>query len=325
MMAMRDEATSELQIQTLLALRRLADELATIDPNAADGDELAARTLTGELQRLSRRTLELLDVFRRDETSSPSLDAIDQDAWQTTSNVEPGIADMAFAVTIELRSVQRELGRASSVVERFIAIEAARRKLRRAIRVTLETARTIGIADVLGGEHRGHHHVADVASGLAVRKLYAEFRRALRSPTGKTNDEVMAAMRYAVGALAVLVSNPDYADVRANDRTALRSLRERALRWAREDRTTGTGLQILADVTACAELMRGINLRQELRAHDASLIASLRTESLSPVEWHARCAALFGLDDQLDEDLVNAGEPSAETVARAMRHLERLS
>ncbi|HEY3493668.1 MAG TPA: hypothetical protein VGK73_03235, partial [Polyangiaceae bacterium] len=151
--------------------------------------------------------------------------------------------------------------------------------------------------------------------------------RSLRSPADESREGVLAALRYAAGALAALVSEPAYAHVRASDRAPLRRLRERLLVWARHDGSASVGLELLEDVTTTADLLRGINRRQELRAHD---LAALRELSQGPREapsaWLSQLDGLFGLDDALDdliERLKRDFEPGA--VSGALARLAELS
>lgn len=288
----------------LLALRDLAGEAVAIDleNEARFPDEIV------ELRRIVEQTIERIAALQAhyepealvecQELEVPS----EPDAWMSgsRSSATSSVADISFAGGLELKRVLRDLVAAPATEERLFAAESARRKVRRAIRATLEAAWQEGM-DVLGGEHQGHHQVADVASGLAVRRLYARFRRSLRRPTERDADTVLAAVRYAGGALATLVTSPDYADVRASDRAVLRKLRERALHWARHDRRPSTGMQLIEDLWTCGDLLRGINQRQELQQHDRELSLKLASGPSGDIAaWFAALEPLLGTDDQLD-------------------------
>jgi hypothetical protein len=271
-------------LASLFALRDLAGEVAAI---ANEASEQHSTLVVDHMRGLLVRTLELLNGLMQLEP-------------------DPSVGDLCFAGGMELKRVLRELVSAQTDDARIVAAEAARRKIRRAIRATLEAAREAGV-DVLGGEHQGRHQVADLACALAVRRLYARFRRGLRRPSDDSPDAVLAAVRYAGGAIATLVSAPDFADVRVSDRAVIRRLRERALNWARHDRGAVTGLHLLEDVWTCGDLLRGINQRQELQAHDAALIAlALRGPDDSVAAWFALIDPLYGLDDAVDRILESA-------------------
>jgi hypothetical protein len=93
----------------------------------------------------------------------------------------------------------------------------------------------------------------------------------------------------------------------------LRRLRERALAWARHDRGVSSGQQLIADLWTSGDLLRGINLRQELQHHDRELVARLAGGPRGdPAEWFASLEPLFGMDDHLDAILDTArADPNA--------------
>lgn len=318
------------QLALLLELRDLATQAADLPLDREGAPALTAPA--GALRRMMERTIAILGALQRlDEIDEvPAADDDDDDAWMTggatSSRPYSQVGDVCFAGTLELTRVLRELIAAPAGDDLVIATETAHRKLRRAIRAVLEAAREAGGTDILGGEHKGRHRVADLDSALAVRRLYATFRRALRAPTDDSPEAVLAAVRYAGGALAALVTEPDYADVRASDRAVLRALRERALTWARGDRAVLTGQQLLADVETCADLLRGINRRQELRAHDLELITALCADRSGAPSWWTQLEALVGLDDVLDAVLAEARitDDGATLAARAIARLEQL-
>ena len=304
MPAMRDVA--EPFTPLLVALRDLLAELPSRIPEI-DTHELE---IFGVAKAVGDVLARAIVLFRSIEDatnvplSPPDLEAMEPDAWTPSTTRSASIADVCFGGSMELRRAERELLGARTPTEQVVAIDAVMRKLRRAVRAVLETARDVDGIDLLGGAHQGAHKVSDLQSGLAVRRLYADFRAALRTPTAHTPEAVMEAMRYAAGALASLVASPDYADVRAEDRSLFRGTRERILRWARDNRSVRAGLDILADVAACGELLRGINQRQELRVHDQDIARMFSSVGLD--EWLAHSDALRGLDDAVDQWIIQA-------------------
>jgi hypothetical protein len=113
--------------------------------------------------------------------------------------------------------------------------------------------------------------------------------------------------------------------VRASDRALLRGLRERVIAWARHDRLANAGVQLLEDVLTCANLLRGINRRQELRAYDQVVIRRLTAPG--DLDREGRSAALeslFGLDDELDALIErmrkDTGAPALAAEVRARLH-----
>jgi hypothetical protein len=223
----------------------------------------------------------------------------------------PRLGDVCFAAAFELKRALSELKTAASTEERVMAVEAGHRKLRRAARAVLgtQTSDTSAAADADAERH--------LASGLAVRRVYADFRRALRRPEGESPEQVLSAMRYAASALGAIVAAPEYFVLRAADRAIVRRLHARVLAWGRHDRAVDIGLQVLDDVWTAADLLRGINRRQEVQAHDRALIAELLAGAVPDGGgFIAALEALYGLDDALDQLLLGVnGETDPETAS----------
>lgn len=233
--------------------------------------------------------------------------ALSDELWQQVGN-------LAFAGRSELRRVERLLN-ASGVAqaERVVGCEAARRKLRRAIHAVLEVA----------GQALGHgfdiaHGDGEVEAALAVRRMYAKFRRSLPPCDAADPAQVRRALRYAAVSLAVMVGSADFSEIRVPDRQLLLGLQARILAWARERGSDAAGAQLYLDLQTAADLLRSINLRQELVAHDRALVEGLAAavaaaRSDGDVVAAARPAltALLGKDDALDQIALSATDGAA--------------
>ncbi|MBL8944713.1 MAG: hypothetical protein JNK45_16250 [Myxococcales bacterium] len=302
--------------ELLTTVRELGSSVAALDPRTGEDDPPRLVAIADDLQLLLEQAIDTLGVLRdlEDEPSAPELVL---DFGEGDSDVEEGsshrapvlspprLANICFAGIFELGRVLRELASARTRLGALVAAETARRKLLRVFRAVLDAA-----DDVAEPEPAWRREVSDLRSGLVVRRLYADFRRSLRRPDGEDTDAVLHCVRYAAGALATLVTAPAYAEARASDRALLRRLHGRALGWARSDRSVEGGLQLLDDVWTSADLLRDINRRQELRAHDATAIrAALRGPADAPTSWRSVLDSLVGLDDQLDGLILRAARP----------------
>lgn len=322
-------AATEPQPAELVAIiRAIGDEAAQLDPRVLEGDAARLAGLAHSLDRCMGSALAALGALQRhdDGAREPELvfDAELDETESTPVHVlsPPRLANVCFVGGFELTRVRRELAEATDPADVLVAAETARRKLLRACRAVLDAA-----DDVASVEPAWRNAAADLDAALVVRGLYAAFRRALRRATSEDPDAVLAAMRYAAGALATLVTSRSYEDARASDRALLRRLHERALEWARGDRGVASGLQLLDDMWTCADLLRGISRRQELRTHDTEAIRELlaRAGDPSPV-WLERLQSLLGIDDALDAAILEArrGAPSASLTAEIVERLVQL-
>jgi hypothetical protein len=231
------------------------------------------------------------------------------------------LVDVCFAAILELGQARRGLGAQLEASERAVAFETTRRRLCQTLIVVLEAA---GQRALIGD----HAQPEDLSAALRLRSRYAAFRRALRPTESSAEADVLMAVRYAAGAIAQLVSSTDFAIARAADRAVLRGLRDRMLAWARTDKSALAGLRILSDVAACADLLHGINRRQELRGHDLALLVGLRAGPAGDLPaWIADLRRLDGLDDQLDAltAQAEADRGGATTVAAIVARLEVLA
>ena len=296
-----------------VALSALRDHARLLVAPREHPDEDPPRAIREGRALIERGVALLEEVQRHDEeveieiVDDPFADAFDATALPPPST-GPSASDLCFAGLLEMKGVQRQLGEAREEDELLSAVEAGRRKLIRAIRAVLKVAHAGSeVPEALNDPL--DLSCTEVESALAARKLYARFRRSLRRPPDDTPEGVLHALRYAAGALAALRTDPAYAYVRATDRTMLRGLRERILEWARGEKAAQRGLELMGDVETTADLLRGINQRQEVRLHDRALVA--RLGALGPDDANAEVAAdlarLEGLDDALDQVLTSAG------------------
>ncbi|MFW6067282.1 MAG: hypothetical protein ACOC97_03015 [Myxococcota bacterium] len=232
------------------------------------------------------------------------------------------VAAMCFALQHELQPVRHQLSAGHSNQEQLLVLcDRARRKLRRSLRALAHAlARQAGEDIDLGDEGD-----VEVSAAVAVRYMYGKFRRALPACDGESSlPGISRCLRRAATALAMLIGDEDFAEVRVADRLLLRELQQRTLSWGRNP-DAAEGRRIYSDICSAAELLRGINMRQELRRHDADLLAELAAHlerpDLTAAELRnalVRMRALHGMDDELDALLASAyaGEPLEGLMSR---------
>lgn len=319
--------TSRAQLDALRALG--ADVTEAFDGADSADYVLSTRTTLG-------RVIELfVEIQRLDESAvdlGASNDGLDDfgdvfgdvfgDTGPIVADTRPRAADLCFGGAMELGGVVRQLDEARSHDEALVACEAGRRKARRAIRAVLEAA-----AELEGGpvprdtDAEVARLEAEVENAIVVRKLYARFRRSLRRPVDESPDAVLSCLRYAAGALAMLLTATESSNLRVSDRSMLRGLRDRVFAWARSEKDPRAGLDLLEDVFTSADLLRGINQRQELRAHDRALVSELArvvsyASGAAPLEAFAR---IEGMDDEVDALLERGKREGFGLVQDALR------
>lgn len=228
------------------------------------------------------------------------------------------VADVCFAARGELRRAAHSLGQAgANQDDRLATCEAAHRKLRRALGAVLTALgraadfRFPALAEL----------DAELASAAAVRRMYAKFRRSLPACDPAEPASVRRALRYAAVSLAVMIGDGGFGEVRTQDRALLLQLQGRILHWARSGGIDG--VELYRDIVTAADLLRSINLRPELAAHDQTMLRAAAT-ALAGCDPDAALAAaapalraLEGRDDALDAIL--------ERALREPMSLERLA
>lgn len=297
-----DASSAEL----LVGLVALVTRSSMIDVNASEGDVAAMATVVADVAAVAEASVDIFNALER--RAAPQVDVEDFSELELDTFVgtraelqAPRLEDLCFAASLELSRALRELHDARAVDEQLAAAETARRKLQRASFAVFESDGAVGVVPRAAVDRLRARCAVELESALAVRALYADFRRGLRRSASNDGEAVLMALRYAAGALAAISASPHYHSVRIADRALLRRQRERLLEWSRAGRTVSAGLEALEDIAICADLLRDISRRQELRAHDTELIRRLLADSNRELSaWLPELERLRGLDDQLD-------------------------
>lgn len=164
--------------------------------------------------------------------------------------------------------------------------------------------RVIRVLDAVLG-HRGYQIALDpVTEGqnaASVRSMYAALGN------GVSDAQESGGVEALTEALTAAISDDAWALVRMSDRFVVEHLRRRAMAW-RPDEDSKTAERLLSDAAAAMKLLRGINLRPALIAHDQR-VAKQALDLLEPARTSARARLdlvqaldmLRGRDDALDE------------------------
>ena len=154
-------------------------------------------------------------------------------------------------------------------------------------------------------EQKGAH----LEEALEVRRLYWELRRIILGASDPADIDLPPRLRNFSDVIGALRSRPVFSQVRIEDRIHMFRLSERIAEWLEaDDRDFEQGRLLWKDMRVFAELLTEINNRQELRAHDRSLIKwawqnigeALDDDTPPQRVMVDRLRTLLGLDETLD-------------------------
>ncbi len=230
------------------------------------------------------------------------------------------IADLAFVARLGLRGRLQALEALRGDDARWEIIDEAGSACREILKSL--SAIEHAVAELEGLDSDNSYYQTGLMGSLATRRTYAAFAGDVVRDGPATEETVIRRLRLTATAIAKLTGREVYPDLRVADRIQFRSLQERILEWLRQDPEAQgvlrAGMRLWQDVEAFAQLLRQVNHRAELRAHDgerlAEALAALEAAADAGERWApdpvlAGLAELRGLDDELDGWLDPDGEP----------------
>jgi len=280
-----------------LALAGAARRAATMRACAVDPDDLAglARTLAPAVVSLGEEVVALLGAVaaRTGETEGDEEEGLgwlgDADEGHRSPGTEEQLADLCFLGRAELGGRIRHLqaaqvalpalGVADQAMALLGAVQRTAGGVVRALVVRL--GRALDVPDELAG-------------ALAVRRAYAEFRRALAPGVPGLSAAGRSLARLSEGALS--------RELRISDRVSLARLRRRLTLWE-GSRDPAAGAQLASELMAFGELLGQISQRAELVEHDRVAVARVREALVRGAladEDLAALGRLYGCDPELD-------------------------
>ena len=316
----------ELRDRLVRAVEKARDvDVRTFEENMShEGLTLLRSQVSDVMTTCTAVAKELLALEEADQASHPEAPtstetdpfardfALKLDALVEESSTESKLQDIAFIVHLELKSRLNSLSALVIDIEDWSSLEACGAGLRavRKAGATLERAicASIGIENTLDFE-------TELQSSLAIRELYARFRRAVDTLSGTMESDHRARMRRGGTEIAIIIGRDQYRDLRVNDRYQLRRFQEEILSWLRGESgfDEHAAERIWKDFSTFSELLSLVSRREELMEHDRDLLVRL-DEGLRHVKESPRIQAdaldefalLRGLDDRI-EALFKAG------------------
>lgn len=297
--------------------------------------ELVAR-LTPSVRHLLDRACEILGaMLSHFESEDDDLDAALGRAEGNpeleivplrTSTRSPGavIGDLAFMAVAELRQHHNRLlgHRATQDAQEIISDCGC---ALRAIKKSLYALEPL----LCAVEQRPRRLPPRLGTSLQVRRQYHKLW-SFAAATGHVDPSTArAALRGAGTRIAMLTGAEVYNQLREDDRFRIRELQARILEWLRDGDDEVIATRLWQDFALFVEMLRQVNLREELIEHDREVlreaVAALtaRGEVAVP-EVCQMLAMVIGLDDALDALVSRAPRASVllRELARVRAHLQ---
>lgn len=250
------------------------------------------------------------------------------DSGAAAADAMQAVTEIATLALMELRQRDARLARSTDgarAMALLVECDSALRRIRKAA-AAVEAAVAIAL-----GESARLVSSSELEVSLAVRRTYASVRRRILDAGPPDPEDMHRRFRLIGTELAVLIGRDIYTDLRIHDRLLLRNIQERVLGWLRggEAALTNDGMRIWQDLAGLLEMLRLVNQRQDLVAHDAARIAEL-TEFLADRAVAADASpdaaealrSLEGLDDELD---CLVADPAGWPTSRVLEILQRIT
>lgn len=284
--------------------------------------------LTPEVQQLLERASEAMATIL-EHYESQSNDEFDFEA--TENKVVPGdwlapspqvaIADRAFIAVTELRQHRQRLAAQRPTMAPQEIISCCGSALR-AVKKCLYAVEPF----LCKLENHAPLLPPRLATSLAVRRHYQKLWAFALSLGEVEEKSVRRALRGAGTRIAILIGNDVYNLLREDDRFRLRDLQTRILGWLSGEEEPLAALRIWQDFALFVEMLRQINLREELIEHDREVLQDVAVRLSEAKTQEAPSAArealraLVGLDDELDR-LLTGELPEPTLLLRAVQRL----
>ena len=179
------------------------------------------------------------------------------------------------------------------------------------------------------------YYQSELSRSVETRATYIGYLKDVVGEAEPTTDDIVRRLRLAGVGIAKITGRDIYPNLRVSDRIQFRALQERIMDWLRQANQGGSshlreGLRLWQDTEAFAQLLRQVNNRAELRAHDFEMIteaiaaceaATAANQNFLDDKAVARVAAVEGLDPELDK-LINSSR--APGIGEWRAHFDRL-
>ena len=278
-------ATSDPGDNVLDEIASVQRAVRAIDVGAYQGASFAA---LGELSKslgrvlreargLGRRLTDLSDEILERTPERASSDGLSEPR-RSPSALDVG--DLAFVMRMSLDRSQVELE----------AAETPTLMLGVCARCRQELDQLLAVRELrLQGEPSPVMRERGVEASLKCRRAYARLRAGVVAVGEVTRGRrgSVEALRSAGAMIALLIASDGYPYFRLSDRLGLASLERRLLNYLEHGGSAGRGLRIFQDFKAFVDQLAVINLRQDLKKHDACCLSHWLSELEGAAVAHA--------------------------------------
>jgi hypothetical protein len=228
-----------------------------------------------------------------------------------TSMGAPEIADVVFCAHLDLRQRSKRLEAIESSTNPLVLLsesDGAIRHLHQALQAVDDVMSRV--AGAVPTFEKG----AGLERSLRVRSCYAVLVARIGSLPEPTTATLAITLRRVGTNIAMLAGLAVFDELRVRDRHQIRGLRDRLLSWLRGCDSghshTLSGFELWSDIKAFVLMLREVSRRQELVAHDTSVLtdaaaASFGPDLIFPRSLQSRLARLVGLDPEIDRVLAS--------------------
>lgn len=285
--------------------------------------EIAQRLTPTVIDLLERGQVILSQIAARYEPAeaAPSPEPSDEDLFSPVPAVTRSptalAADIAFMAQAELRHHQQRLAlhRPQGDVQEMIS------ECGSALRAILKSLYAIE-PRLCELEKIPRFLPSHLATSLQVRRHYRKLWHFATITGDVTGETVRAALRGAGTRISILAGSEVYSLLREDDRFYIRELQLRILDWLRVGTDHNAAVRIWQDFALFVEILRQVNLREELVVHDRDVIYAAADELIGRgdealPEVTRKLRSVLGIDDALDEIIL--GNPSAKSLLRELR------
>jgi hypothetical protein len=328
--ALRGEVAEHARARLLASREELAElwlRLSALDPGAYErsaGERVAhlLQTMDATLRAVVNFTLALMGQC--DEATA----LVGATAYPGGPIARwSGLSDVCFMAASEISLKRQELKELTPELTRRRTMSTCGGALRRARRalvsVDTQLAEFLGLAPMVDT-------TASLQEALELRRQYSVLRRTAEGDGPPAGPALAMRLRSVDLRISLLAEKETYSKLRVDDRIELELLQRRLRSWLEGEKNETAGTRLWQDVLGFMQLLCQVNLRSDLRAHDAALVRTLRDQleqNRRDVLEEALCESmrpLIGLHDRLD-DLLRLRERSRELYDPVVRELaERL-